>query len=75
MALAEVENQHFKEKLVFVPSYSVGHQVGENLAKATGIMDQPEGDDGCRLCTRTGSAGFGQRRNSLDRYARELPDH
>jgi len=35
--LSEIcEKYRFKEKLLFVPSYSVGHQIGENLAKAMG---------------------------------------
>lgn len=35
--LSEICEKHrFKEKLLLVPSYSVGHQIGENLAKAKG---------------------------------------
>jgi len=35
--LSEICEKHrFKEKLLFLPSYSVGHQIGENLAKAMG---------------------------------------
>lgn len=33
-ALAKIcEEYRFEEKLLFVPSYSIGHQIGENLAK------------------------------------------
>ncbi|MFH1349492.1 MAG: hypothetical protein ABII26_01010 [Pseudomonadota bacterium] len=35
--LSNICNEYrFKEKLLFVPSYSVGNQIGENLAKAMG---------------------------------------
>ena len=30
------QEYRFKEKLLFVPSYSVGHQIGENLAMEKG---------------------------------------
>jgi len=34
-ALAEIcEGHRFREKLLFVPSYSIGHQIGEYLAKS-----------------------------------------
>lgn len=35
--LSEIcEEYRFKEKILFVPSYSIGHQIGENLAMEKG---------------------------------------
>lgn len=56
--LAEIcDKYRFQEKLLFVPSYSIGHQIGENLAKT--------GTSWINLRTET-VTGFAQELVSLD---------
>jgi len=53
--LEVIKETPLKEKLRFVPSYSVGHQVGECLSCSGGVLDQEDrkgetlqGEDGPR---------------------------